>query len=100
MNLMPEAVVAPMEVAGDRPAFSLWPGGPLYHLQRNLRLTHAPFDGALRRGALFGSIAWLPPVPLAIIDGTAIGAVGPASLLTDCAAWARCVIAVPLFVAV
>ena len=100
MSLSSDAATVPMDVPGQSADFSLVRGGPLYTLQRALHLTNAPDEGARRRGVLLGCIAWLPLVVLASIDGVAIGEPGPASLLTDYAAWARFVIAVPLFVSV
>lgn len=100
MSSMTQAVAAPTGLEVESTGFSLVRGGPLYALQRAVGLTTAPNDGAIQRGLLLAAIAWLPLVALAFVDGVAVGAPGPASLLTDYAAWARFAIAVPLFVAV
>ena len=72
--------------------------GPYTRVQQRLRLMRPGVLALGRRAALLAAIAWLPLLLLAAAQGLAIGPTPRESLLLDIGAYARYLIALPLFV--
>jgi hypothetical protein len=102
---MPEAIkIPPVETKapnGSAPnrEFLLMEGGPLFHLQRRVRLIKEKSPVTIRRAVIFALLAWLPLLILSLIQGTELGHVVPVPFLRDFSAYARFLLAIPLFIA-
>ena len=84
--------------AGAPADFLIAHGGPFYELQARLRLLHRHNLAAGRRAVLFAAIAWLPLALLSFVQGVAVGNFDLRPFLLDFSAYARFVLAVPIFV--
>src|SRR6185369_731161 len=68
MHLSAEQMVVRRE-AGKSEEFSLVLGGPLYQLLLRSKLSQPPFGNIGWRIGVITALAWLPLVPLTILDG-------------------------------
>jgi hypothetical protein len=81
LNIAP----APVE---PRPGLSFTCHGPFYRLQRRVGLLRDDDLAVGRRAALFMTLAWLPAVLLAALQGLALDAHHERAMLLDFSAWA------------
>lgn len=79
------------------PDFSIFLGGPLYQLLRNLRLTTPSLDYVRRRVIFISMFAWLPLLILSLFEGKAWGGVG-IPFLYDVEDQVRFLVALPLLI--
>ena len=77
--------------------FNLSGGGPAFAVMKALNLSPYPGPRAVRAGIVLAAIAWLPPLVLSFAQGVATGDAVRLPFLYDSAAYARLLIAVPLF---
>ena len=80
-------------------AFLLMEGGPLFQVQRRVRLFKTGPTATIRRAAIFALLAWLPLLALSAIQGMALGHAVPVPFLRDFSAFTRFLLAIPLFIA-
>src|SRR5262245_34180067 len=72
--------------------------GPFHRFQQTLHLEDPGNPRTARRAFLFALISWLPLAALAAVQGLAINADLPRSLLLDFTVYTRFLVAVPLFI--
>ncbi len=73
-------------------------GGPLFRFQKRARLIKQESPATVRRAGIFALLAWLPLLILSLIYGTALGHAVPVPFLSDISAYARFLLAIPLFI--
>lgn len=85
--------------AMDEPhEFSLVQGGPLFRFERRLRLSGDALELTRRRIVAITTLAWLPLLALAALNGRAWGAPADLPFLLDLSIHARLLLALPLMV--
>ena len=95
---MSEKVTPAGNEAPERYAFSLMVGGPLYRLLLRMRLSGSTLQFLHRRTLAILTLAWLPLLVLAILEGHAWDGVG-VPFLKDIGAQVRLLVSLPLLIA-